>query len=170
VKKIPELDRLLSLAKKMRLPVVFASDGHFDRQGLQFSHAYFSPTKRKVWVRRRMLRSDVPKLLYTVAHEMGHCADTDKMKKKRTHDVCVMILKFFRNCCYHGLNIPKQVKWFVVGCERRAWDEADVMLDRLGISLVSPQRKQKMRKSSIRGYHEIIAQVNRHARKHRRKS
>lgn len=110
----------------------------------------------------------MPKLLYITAHEIGHCVDYDRMKKRGTWEICLKVTKLFRYMCDEVETIPKQVRWFMLGCERRAFDEADTMLDKLEI-FVKKSRRMTLRQRSLRGYKSIIARVNKAAR-HRKKN
>jgi len=158
-----EMGALVEHAEEMGAEVEFVGNRHFDRQGLEFAGAYFSPAQMKIWMRSTVARSwDPDEALYVLAHEIGHAADARKLARAGHGPIAEKILKLFRFLCDEVKPIPRQVRWFVVGCERRAWDEADRILSDLGIDVPLAKRR-KMRSGSIRGYEEIIRSVNRAA-------
>lgn len=96
------------------------------------------------------LESDPEKLLYVVAHELGHAIDLETMTEEEKIDFKESA-GFFNDCVALESEFPEEVRDFVLSSEKIACEFAELLLDELGIAY-GRKRAKKVRRQMMLAY------------------
>jgi len=153
-----DLKKLKDYARSKKVKVRFRSK--FPLGGIFLNGTYNIPNRTVT------LSSDFKKkkcrhhrLIYTLAHELGHAADFDKMGK-RVHYRTVQSVGVFVMWCMGEIYIPKKylriLRRIIVDMEERAYDEGEKILRRLKIE-VPAKWAALNRKRSVGSYRRAFS-------------
>ena len=127
--------RLRRRANKLGVRVQFKSRKHFRLNSPGTVASYHPPTRVISILKKKWSKRD---LIYTLAHELGHVMDFDKIPKKkhRFHSLALTLFHLYARgeVRLHPKHKPDFRK-YILGLETAAFDEGDCLVYELRIPL-----------------------------------
>lgn len=118
-----------------------------------YYRAYFDMATRQIRI-NKSLRKDPDRFIYALAHEIGHCIDFDSLKKREWRRQA-KIIQLFHTAIAYDCKMPYLMRMNIISGEKRANQNGERLMRRLGINL--PKRKIKsLRRDGIKGYEDLF--------------
>lgn len=118
-----------------------------------YYQAYFDMKKRRIRMNKG-LRKDREKFIYVLAHEIGHCIDFDSQKKREWRRQA-KVANLFHVAVAYGCKMPYQMRMYILSSEKRANQNGERLMRRLGI-LIPKQKIKRLRRDGIEGYTDLF--------------
>lgn len=144
------IKKLRKFAKKIGVSIRFTSAS---QNKLPDYVAYFDPYTKRIMIQNK-LKKNMPKLIYVMAHEIGHAIDFSNMNKKDRYfndKAC----QLFHIAKYYGYKIPKELSNVIIEREHEANKNGEKLITELAIPLQN-RTIRRYRNAVIDGYKHLF--------------
>ena len=139
------ITKLRRFAKKIGVQLrIFEHNKSLHKQGYLASYNVYT---RVILVDKKAFSSN-EKLIYTIAHELGHAVDLDKEPPECLKALSDGLIKY-AEMSNAGVRVPKPVQEFVLDRERRAFLEGDSILEQIDVQLPADLKQEAVLENEL---------------------